>query len=129
MPDRCQITFAPVDVLDQSGMKGVHDQVDHHYLHTFLTAVVLAGIGAGAQFGGGNSGGYGFSPVDSLRIGIGAGFSQVAQQSLAANRRHPTITIGPVTKSPFLCRSIPRSVLGMTIQFVVPVKRPRLRSG
>lgn len=94
LPDAWRINFPPAEVLDQAGEAGVRDKVNHHYTQLFLTAVAVSAIGAGAQIGGGSTGGYSFSPMDALRIGFGEGASQTAQQIFSRfSNRKPTILI------------------------------------
>jgi type IV secretion system protein VirB10 len=92
MPDAWRTHFPVADTLDQSGIEGLRDKVNHHYLQLFLTTIAASATSAGATFG--SSGGYGFSPADALRIGFSEGTSQAGQQifSRFANRR-PSILI------------------------------------
>jgi type IV secretion system protein VirB10 len=92
MPDGCRMEFPVADSMDQQGIMGLHDKVNHHYAQLILTAVGTSAMSAGATFG--SSGGYGFSPADALKIGFAEGGSQAGQQifSRFANRR-PSINI------------------------------------
>jgi type IV secretion system protein TrbI len=94
MPDGCRMEFPIADSMDQQGMTGLHDKVNHHYLQLILTAVGTSALSAGATFGSSGSGSYGFSPADALKIGFAEGASQAGQQifSRFANRR-PTIIL------------------------------------
>ena len=95
---------------DQSGYAGFTDQVDHHYLATFGTAVVMSLISAGqavgqmAAFGGGGSyGAYGYyQPNQWAMAGQTAGSAASQQLGALGERtieqglnRAPTIEIRP----------------------------------
>ena len=92
MPDGCRMEFPVADSMDQQGIMGLHDKVNHHYAQLILTAVGTSAMSAGATFG--SSSGYSFTPADALKVGFAEGGSQAGQQifSRFANRK-PTIRI------------------------------------
>jgi type IV secretory pathway VirB10-like protein len=92
MPDGYAVDLNRLPGLDQLGAAAVADQVNHHYLSTFGTSVLL-GVISGFAISG-TSAGYSASGVDAYRQGVASQMSQSSARILDRGlSRLPTITI------------------------------------
>jgi type IV secretion system protein VirB10 len=92
MPDGYSVDLDQLAGLDQQGAAAVSDQVNHHYLSTFGTSILL-GVISGFAISG-TSAGYSASGVDAYRQGIASQMSQSSTRILDRQlSRLPTITI------------------------------------
>lgn len=101
-PNASSIELAGMPGADQSGYAGFTDQIDHHYLQTFGTALLMSSISAGQMvgqltaFGSSTYSPYGYAPPSQWALAgeaAGAGASgqlgQVGQQSLQQGMNRP----------------------------------------
>jgi type IV secretion system protein VirB10 len=92
MPDGYSVDLDQLAGLDQQGAAAVSDQVNHHYLSTFGTSILL-GVISGFAISG-TSAGYSASGVDAYRQGVASQMSQSSTRILDRQlSRLPTITI------------------------------------
>jgi type IV secretory pathway VirB10-like protein len=109
-PDTSSIDLPQMPATDQTGLPGVTDQVNNHYLATFGTAALMSLISAGQQVGqmatfggGGTYGPYGYTQPSPFAMagqqagaGASAQFGAVGQESIRSGMNRPaTIEIRP----------------------------------
>lgn len=83
---------------DQSGLAGLHDQVNTHFWEMFLSALMLSVISAGVQIsqGGDTVSSGGLNAQQSIAAGLGQQFGQLGQELARRNARiQPTLEIRP----------------------------------
>src|SRR5690606_19830116 len=84
---------------DAAGYGGFNDKVDHHYLQTFGSAILVALIGAGTEMMipvDRNSFGTSNSAEDSARRSFAETFGKMSEQTVSKNLNvQPTLEIRP----------------------------------
>ena len=92
MPDGYSVDLDQFTGLDQQGAAAVGDKVDHHYLSTFGTSILLGVLSGFAVSGTGSA--YSGSGIDVYRQGVAGQMSQSSTRILDRQlSRLPTITI------------------------------------
>jgi type IV secretion system protein TrbI len=98
-PDGFSINLDQFRGLSQQGDVGLQDQVNHHYLSIFGTAIALAAIGGVANINNGSTG-FSYDPSVEFRSGIASQMSQAADRVLDRYlNRLPTLVIRPGARS------------------------------
>jgi type IV secretion system protein TrbI len=98
LPDSSSIDLGRMPGTDQSGLAGLHDQVNTHFWEMFSSALMLSVISAGVQIsqGGDTASSGGLNAQQSIAAGLGQQFGQLGQELARRNAQiQPTLEIRP----------------------------------
>ena len=95
-PDTSTLELEGMAGADQSGYAGFNDQVNHHYMKIFGSAILLSLVGAGYQMTQPTSKSEGISAREIVAAQLGQQLNQVSSELIRRNMRiQPTIEIRP----------------------------------
>jgi type IV secretion system protein TrbI len=97
-PDASSVDLGKMPGTDQTGLAGMHDQVNTHFWRMFSSALMLSVLSAGVQIsqGGQSPSANGLNAQQSIAAGLGQQFGQLGQELARRNARiQPTLEIRP----------------------------------
>jgi type IV secretion system protein TrbI len=97
-PDASSVDLGKMPGTDQTGLAGMHDQVNTHFWTMFSGAMMLSVLSAGVQIsqGGQSPSANGLNAQQSIAAGLGQQFGQLGQELARRNARiQPTLEIRP----------------------------------